>query len=129
MADVHGKPFVCNARFIKFLLVGVLNTLVGYGIYVICLWIGLHYSISLAVATILGTLFNFKSFGALVFGSKDNSLVFRFIAVYCVAYVINVLGVGMLFHLGVAEWLGGMVLLLPLALLSYFLNGRFVFRS
>lgn len=53
-----------------FLLVGVMNAAFGYGCFAAFLYLGLHYSLALLLATILGVLFNFKSIGALVFGSK-----------------------------------------------------------
>lgn len=117
-----------NPRVLKFLMVGALNTAVGYSIFVVCLWAGLHYSASIAIATVLGTLFNFKSTGNLVFESSDNSRLYRFLAAYFVVYVINVAGVGMLVLFGVPEWLAGLTLLLPLALLSYILTSRYVFH-
>lgn len=120
-------PVLKNTRILKFLFVGVLNTIVGYTIYIFCLLIGLHFSIAIAAATVLGTLFNFKSTGCLVFGSNDNSRLFRFIAVYTILYVLNVLGVGVLLHLGIQDWIAGSLLILPLALLSYILNNYLVF--
>lgn len=119
----------CNTRLLKFLLVGLLNTAVGYTIFLIALWTGLHYSVAIAVATVLGTLFNFKSTGAMVFRSSDNSLLIRFIIVYGVIYLLNVVGVAVLLKFGFQEWLAGLFLLLPLALVSYLLNSRYVFSS
>ncbi|WP_443113612.1 GtrA family protein [Herbaspirillum seropedicae] len=118
-----------NLQLLKFLLVGVLNTAVGYSIFLIALWAGLHYSIAIAVATVLGTLFNFKSTGTMVFRSHDNSRLIRFIMVYGVIYLLNVAGIALLRRFEFQEWLAGLFLLLPLALLSYVLNSRFVFSS
>lgn len=118
-----------NTRLWKFLMVGVLNTAVGYSIFLIGLQSGLHYSVAIAVATVLGTLFNFKSTGALVFRSRDNSRLVRFVIVYCIIYVCNVAGVAALIRLGFPEWFAGLLLLLPLALVSFYLNSRFVFVS
>lgn len=123
------KMVAYNRRLLKFLAVGVLNTVVGYSIFFIGLQFGLHYSFAIAVATVLGTLFNFKSTGAMVFRSHDNARLFRFIIVYGVVYLLNVAGVAVLVRLGLPEWFSGMVLLLPLALVSYFLNSRYVFSS
>ena len=68
--------------FIKFLAVGVLNTLFGYGIFALLLFIGLHYAVASILATICGVLFNFKTTGTLVFNNNDNRLIFKFISVY-----------------------------------------------
>jgi putative flippase GtrA len=118
-----------NTRLWKFLMIGMLNTAVGYSIFLIGLQTGLHYSVAIAVATVLGTLFNFKSTGAIVFRSHDNSRLFRFIIVYCVIYFLNVAGVAALLQFDLQEWLAGLLLLLPLALVSYYLNSRYVFLS
>ena len=123
------KAVAHNRRLLKFLVVGVLNTVVGYSIFFIGLQFGLHYSVAIALATVLGTLFNFKSTGAMVFHSQDNTRLFRFVIVYGVVYLLNVIGVAVLTRLGLPEWCAGLVLLLPLALVSYSLNSRYVFSS
>lgn len=118
-----------SKRFMRFLLIGVVNTVFGYSVFVFSLWLGMHYALAAAVATVLGVLFNFKSTGTLVFRSRQNGLLPRFIAVYGIIYVLNVVALGILLRYGVPEWMGGLLLLLPSAVLSYFLNSRYVFPS
>lgn len=118
-----------EVRFANYLLVGGLNTLFGYSVFTVMIWAGLHYSVAIAGSTVLGTLFNFKSTGALVFKSRDNSRLVRFLLVYGVVYCVNVLGVGTLIRLGVNAYYSGMIMLLPLALLAYCLNSQFVFKT
>lgn len=116
-----------SARFVRFLLVGGLNTAFGYGVYVGCLWLGMHYALAGAVSTVLGVLFNYKSTGNLVFRSKSTGRLPHFVSVYVVIYAFGVLAVGAMLRLGIPEWLGGLILILPSAILSYLLNRRFVF--
>lgn len=116
-----------TGRFLRFLLVGVLNTAFGYGVFVACLWLGMHYALAGAVSTVLGVLFNFKSTGGLVFRSTGNRRLPQFVAVYVIIYLVNVLALGVMLQFGIAEWLGGLILLLPSAILSYVLNRQFVF--
>ncbi len=111
----------------RFLLVGVLNAAFGYGCFAGFLYLGLHYSAALLLATVLGVAFNFKSTGALVFGSKNNKLIFRFVAGYGVVYGTNLVGIAALKLLGVDPYLAGMALIVPMALLSFVINNRFVF--
>ncbi len=80
-------------------------------------------------ATVLGVLFNFKSMGRLVFGSKDNSLLFRFIAVYVIVYISNVSGIGLLGLLGVNAYIAGALMITPAATISFLLNSKFVFKK
>lgn len=114
-------------RFLNFLLVGALNTAFGYGVFVACLWLGMHYAIAGAISTVLGVLFNFKSTGGLVFRSSGNRRLPHFVAAYAIIYLVNVLALGVMLQFGIPEWLGGLILLLPSAILSYVLNRQFVF--
>ena len=116
-----------SGRFIRFLAVGVLNTAFGYGVFVACLWLGMHYALAGAISTLLGVLFNFKSTGSLVFGNKGNRKLPHFVAVYALIYLVNVVALGVMLQFGIPEWLGGLILLLPSAILSYVLTRQFVF--
>ena len=117
-----------QVKLLRFLLVGLLNAAFGYGCFAGFLYLGLHYSAALLLATVLGVAFNFKSTGALVFGSKNNKLIFRFVAGYGVVYGANVAGIAALKLLGVDPYLAGMALIVPMALLSFVINNRFVFN-
>jgi len=117
-----------RARLFKFFVVGVLNTAFGYGIFAVLIWYGLHYSLAAAISTILGVLFNFKTTGILVFKSHDNSKIIRFVLAYVVVYCVNVMALAILLHLGADTYLAGLILILPLALLAYFLNSQFVYK-
>ena len=125
MADWHRY---LNHQFVRFLLVGVINTLFGYGCFAVFLYVGMHYALALFLATILGVLFNFKSIGSLVFKSHNNRLIFRFVGSYSVIYLINVTGIKGFVYLGVTPYISGAVLILPMAILAYILNKRFVFN-
>lgn len=114
-------------RFLRFLLVGALNTAFGYACFAALLFAGLHYGVALLLATVAGVLFNFKSTGALVFGSRDNRLLLRFVASYAVVYLCNLLGIRLLVQAGLAPAAAGAVLVLPAAALAYFLQKRLVF--
>jgi putative flippase GtrA len=118
-----------NHQFVRFLLVGVLNTLFGYGCYFVLLQFGLHYTVAMALATVIGVLFNFKSTGALVFGSRDNRLVFRFVGSYVVVYLANISGIALLVRGGLSPQLAGAAMLLPMAVLAFVLNKKFVFTT
>lgn len=115
--------------FPRFLLVGVLNTLFGYGLFCILLLATGRTTLSLAISTLLGVLFNFRSIGGLVFGSSDPRRLGRFVAVYAFLFVLNAAALTTLQSLGVPPALTQAGLILPLAALSFGLNRRFVFRA
>lgn len=118
-----------DPRFIKFLFIGGINTIFGYGMFALFIYFHLHYSIASLLATMLGVLFNFKTTGKLVFKSSDNRLIFRFIGVYVIGYFMNILFLKILQLFGINVYLSGAILILPLAILSYVLNSRYVFSS
>jgi putative flippase GtrA len=118
---------IWEVRVIRFLVVGGLNTLFGYGVFALLLFLGLHYSVALLVATVLGVLFNFKTTGVIVFKNSSNRLILRFILVYGVVYGLNVLSVHTLKKLGMSGYVAGAVLLIPMAMVAYALNHLFVF--
>jgi len=118
-----------HIRLIKFLAIGVLNTIFGYSVYALVLWLGGHYTLASIIALVLGTLFNFKTTGFLVFGSTDNMKIFRFIAVYSIIYLFNISGLSLLTVTGLDAYTAGILMIAPQAFLAYFLNSRFVFSQ
>ena len=124
-----GKFFLrfWRVRFLRFLLVGGLNTAFGYGVFALFILLGIHYAIAAFLGTVLAILFNFKTTGTLVFRSHDNTLVARFFAVYGMTYVIGVLLLKAFKALGVHVLVTAAVTLLPMAVLSFLLMRRFVF--
>lgn len=115
--------------FIRFLLVGGINTLFGYGLFAFFIYLHLHYSVASLLSTVIGVLFNFKTTGKLVFKSSDNRLIVRFFAVYGMVYAVNVLFLKGFKWFGLNLYIAGAILILPLAILSYILNRRFVFKK
>lgn len=118
-----------NVQFFRFLLVGVLNTVVGYGIFAVLVWLGLDYAIAIGLATMAGIAFNFFSTGRLVFGSARTSHLARFIVIYAVIYVLNVLGLKLLLGFGLNVYAANALLILPLATLSFLLLRKFVYSN
>jgi putative flippase GtrA len=119
-----------NNKFIKFILVGILNTVFGYSLFALFIFLNIHYSLAVFLSTVLGVLFNFKTIGKLVFDSHDNSLIFKFIVVYVLLYLINISCLWFFKISGFENmYINGFVLLVPLALISFILNKKYVFKG
>jgi putative flippase GtrA len=118
---------VWGVPFLRFLLVGGLNTAFGYGAFAMFILLGVHYAIAALFSTILGILFNFKTTGTIVFRSHDNALVVKFFAVYGVTYVVGVLVLKAFKALGIHVLVTAALTLLPMAALSFALMRAFVF--
>lgn len=122
------KKFL-SPTFIKFVLVGILNTAFGVGIYCLFIRLGFQYAIATLLSTILGVLWNFKTTGRLVFGSKDNSLIFRFVLCYCITYGFNVAVIYCFKLCGINDYWSGILATPIVALCSYGLLKNFVFNQ
>lgn len=113
----------------RFLLVGGLNTLFGYGMFSLFIFLGLHYSMAVAVAMVINVLFNFLTTSTIVFKNRDPRLIARFVAVYGVVYAANVGGLRGLHHFSDNNYICGAILVLPVALLAFTLQKKFVFNK
>lgn len=116
-------------QFLRFLLVGGLNTIVGYGLFALFTWMGMPYPVAIGLATVLGVLFNYQSTGRLVFSGPGRGRLWRFFAVYGVVYVMNVAAVAALLQAGINVYLANALAIPPLVVASFLLQRTFVFRE
>lgn len=118
-----------NKKIIMFFVIGGINTVFGYSVFALFLWVGIHYSIAALLSTISGILFNFTTFGRFVFDNRSYSNLPKFILVYGANYFF---GVGVLFicnQYNYNLYLAQAFLILPTALLRFILMKYFVYRN
>ncbi len=115
-------------KFVRFILVGGLNTLFGYGIYCLMLMIGLSFVWATLVSQVLGVLFNFMTTGTLVFENSNPKLLFMFVMCYVVTYFINI-GTNKLLQdvTGLNKYVTGIGATIIAALCSFFILKTFVY--
>jgi len=114
-------------RFIKFLIVGAINTLFGFGVYSACIFFDSPVPIALLISMILGTLFNFFSTGRYVFNQYSLYFLPRFLICYLFIYILNISLFEVIFSKINNKIYTQAILVLPLAVLSYFLMNKFAF--
>lgn len=89
---IHG---LLKANISKFIFAGVVNTIFGYSVYAFFLYVGLPYGFSLALATVMGVIFNYFNFGRVFLGKNEFqirwNIFFKFILGYGLMYVFNLL--------------------------------------
>lgn len=116
--------------FVKFLLVGALNTAVGVSLYFFFLFVGASPSISLLLSTILGVLFNFKTIGILVFKNRNNKLLFRFFLCYGLMYLLNIVFMNSIsYYFAFNDYITGGIVLPITAVMSFFIQKTYVFKK
>lgn len=125
LALLDRLPF--ERRFYVFLVVGGLNTLFGYAMFSMLVWLALPYPLALLLAQVLGVLFNFRTTGRIVFANRDNRLLVKFFGVYALLYLVNLVLLKLLIALDLSVYFASALLILPMALLSFALNKKFVF--
>ena len=118
-----------DSPFVRFLVVGILNTAFGYALFAILVWSGLWYPAAAAVSTIGGIVFNFNTTGRLVFRNRDRTLFWKFLAVYGVTYAASVGLMRLGLVLGVPVLWTGAAIALPMAVVAFLLQRSLVFRS
>ncbi|MBO4263564.1 MAG: GtrA family protein [Bacteroidales bacterium] len=117
-------------KFLRFLLVGCLNTAFGLGVYYLLIWLGLSYVWATLIAYILGVLFNFLTTGTLVFENRDNRLLLRFVCCYVATYCLNIAANRGLQHVFDGNtYFSGTGATVVAALASFFLLKTFVYRN
>lgn len=116
-------------KFVRFILVGAVNTLFGYLVFAGLTGLGWRDVYAVPVSTAAGIAFNFMTYGKLVFESLDRHSLPRFVAGYGVLYVCNVTGLRFLARMDIDAYRAQAVLVFPLAMLSYVVNDRWVFRA
>ena len=118
-----------DKKFIKFIFVGILNTLFGYSILALLLFLGVHYSISVIISTIIGVLFNFKTTGVLVFNNNENRLLFKFILNYCFTSLVSIILLYIADSLSFNLYIAGFAVTILNAGLSFCILKYYVFKE
>jgi putative flippase GtrA len=116
----------------RFILTGIINTLVGYAIYAFgVVVLGWSYFWSVVLSYVVGVTFSYFMFRRFVFTTGDRSWrsYMRFIPTYIVLFIINVSAMFIL--VDIRNWnklLAQAVVVVFCAALSFIINRIFVFK-
>jgi putative flippase GtrA len=131
MSQRFGLGRFADPKIIKFLSAGVLNTVFGYSVYAVLLFIKFPYLLALFVATVAGIIFNYFSFGRLVFHGHGGRFVFgKFVIAYALIYGVNaaLLRVFTIDFL-LSPYLGQVICIPISVLLSWLLMNYWVYKN
>jgi len=115
-------------QVVRFVAVGALNTAFGYAIFAAGVLAGLPSGVALAIAMVIGVIFNFFTLGRLVFDSRDPSRLPRFVGVYALTYVVNLAMLALWQRIGVGPLLAQLACLPVTVSLTFVLMRFLVFR-
>ena len=120
-------------QFIKYVVVGVINTFIGYGIIFACMfWLGIGPVVSNMIGYAIGLVISYVLHRNVTFQSTQGrrSEALRFVAVFGVAYSLNLLMLMLLidrlhWHKGWAQVVAGVVYVG----VSFLMQKLYVFRT
>lgn len=123
------QHFVHDQQFIRFLLVGVLNTVIGYSLFVLFSFLGLDAPYALAFTYVFGVISNFFTTGKLVFGISKRKYFLRFVLAYVAVYLVNLVFLSILIWAGMDKLISQAVLVPFMALISFWSFKMYAFRE
>ena len=118
-----------DKKVVKFLFVGILNTLFGYIFFSVIFYLLGQKELSLTLTFIVSVLFNYHTISSYVFQSSHsaNKLVI-FVSIYILLYVINLIHLWITVDVyGLNVYCSQFSTLFYLPILSYKLNEKYVF--
>lgn len=116
----------------RFLMVGGINTAVGYGAYALLIFFGLQYLIANTISTIIGVINSYLWNRFFTFKSKDKALgeMARFVLVYLVSYCASMLFLYLIVgKLGLNTYLAGILNIVLTTTVSWFGHKNFSFKK
>jgi len=122
-----------DKTFMRFVFVGVLNTIIGYSVIMVLFHIiGLTYGVSYFLSYVIGVIISFFLNRQFVFFSKNHKLYefFRFLIAFFISYIISYIFLYFFVEYQILNeniaFFAGMVIY---STLFYFLNKHITFKQ
>ncbi len=116
-------------ELLTFIIVGSINTMFGYGLFCLFIYLGLNHLIAITLSYCCGVLFSFQTIGRFVFHSHHPRLIIKFVTLYAGLYLFNVIFLESLKVFSHNWYLNGLITTIVAAGLSFTLNKLWVFRK
>jgi putative flippase GtrA len=116
-------------QIIRYIIIGLSNTIIGYLFFALLIYLKIHYALACSISTVFSIVFNFKTTALIVFKNKNNLLIFRYLILWSVVYLFNLIGLSILNGFKINNYLSGIILLFPSALIGFTFNKFFVFKK
>jgi putative flippase GtrA len=116
-------------QFSKFLIVGMMNTAIGYSIFALFTLLGFGPSIALVLTYVVGVPVNYMTTGRLVFDSSRLRSFAFFLMSYIAIYCVNFGALTLLMQYQISQLLAQAILVPFIAVLSFVIFKTFVFRN
>jgi putative flippase GtrA len=114
-------------QLFRYYQAGLVNTLFGYGAYVLFVWLGLDMYVAQIVAHVLGTAFNYLTYSRYAFAGRRGS-VLRFVASYVGSYLLSLATLAGFAQVTSSPYLAGLLSVVLVSFINFFVLKRLVFR-
>ncbi len=125
--DILKQNYEIKRQFILFLFVGGINTLFGYGVYALFIYLGVNYFFSSLISLFCGVVFNFLTIGKFVFGKLNFKRIYVFICFYIFLYVLYIAFIKIFSLWQINLYICGMLAAVFLSIISFVANKYLVF--
>ena len=116
-------------QFFRFLIVGLINTIFYFSLYSLLLFLSNDFRLSVFIATVIGIIFSYKTFGTYVFYNLGRLIIFKFFVFYGFLYIINITFIAIIDLTLENLYISGLISSFFIAILTYYVNKHFVFNK
>jgi putative flippase GtrA len=106
-------------RWIRFILVGGLNTGFRFGVYSALLFAGLDYRFASLTSLLLGIAFSFLTQSTIVFRKASKATLVKFVLAWIAIYGLYIWLISILLSVGSGGYLAGAIAGMPVTVVSY----------
>jgi len=128
LAALWARHRVRAAELSRYYKIGIVNTVFGYGLYSLIVFVGVNLFLAQIVSHVTGAIFNYYTFSRHVFhGTKAN--VFSYAGSYGVNYLLGLAALAIAHSFVKSPYLSGFMALVAVSVVNYFMLKIFVFRT
>lgn len=114
-------------RIQRYYQAGILNTLFGYGLFALLVWLNMNVYLAQALSHVSGMGFNYFTYSRYAFAGHTSSPV-RFIVSYGVNYLLGLIALAGLTQIVTSPYMAGLGSVIIVSLINYFILKKFVYR-
>ena len=114
-------------RFIRYYAIGGINTVFGFGLYSLLVWLGLNLFVAQIISYPIAVAFNYFTYSRHVFPGEGRRPV-AFIGAYIYNYVQGLVLLAIIHPFVANPYATGFIGLVISTVINYFVLRRFVFR-
>ena len=121
-------PLTTATRVIRYYQAGIVNTLFGYGLYVLLVWAGLSPYLAQLLAHVIGVAFNYVTYSRLAFPDAKAAKT-RFLMFYVVTYLLSASLLAIALQFFSSPYIAGLAAALVASVINYFVLRQLVFLT